>query len=72
MRAAIRPGTYATKLASTTAPRAISTINVLGTIGAGSALVPCANRSHKNRPTHFAVADLHDGARLTRTNHRTP
>jgi hypothetical protein len=51
VRAARRPGKKATTLARTSAPTTVSAIEKTGILGAGTALISCANRSHSDRPT---------------------
>src|SRR5439155_15210509 len=50
VRAAMRPGIAATRLASTTAPAATRAIEPAGTLGAGTTWMLSANRSHRARP----------------------
>ena len=50
MRAAMRPGTAATMFARASAPTTMTAIKVPGTVGAGTALISWAKRTHSDRP----------------------
>ena len=54
VRAAMRPGTAATTLASTSAPTAMSTIESVGTLGAGTAWISSANSGPQDPSQHDA------------------
>ncbi len=51
VRAAMRPGTAATRLASARAPSAIRRTGSMGTLGSGTASISWAKRSHSERPS---------------------
>jgi hypothetical protein len=55
VRAAMRPGSAATRLANINAPSPTTTIHSTGTVGSGTAEIPLANRAQSHRPTALAA-----------------
>ena len=62
VRAAMLPGTAATRLASTKGPRAITTTGRRGTLGSGTASISWAKSSHRERPGRDAQGHADDCA----------